>query len=96
MRHSLTEQFKKELDNHKVISLVSMDLSKAFDTLPHDLTVKKLEDYGGDSKVINLVTNYLSDRQQRVRLSGQHSSMKTIMKGVPRDQFWVPFSLLFS
>ena len=79
---SLTEQFKEELDNHKVISLVSMDLSKAFDTLPHDLIVQKLEDYGGDSKVINLVTNYLSDRHQRVRLSGQHSSMKTIMKGV--------------
>lgn len=60
-----------------------MDLSKAFDTLPHDLIVKKLEDYGGDSKVINLVANYLSDRQQGVRLSGQHSSIKTIMKGVP-------------
>ena len=45
---SLTEQFKKELDNHKVISLVSMDLSKAFDTLPRDLIVKKLKDYGGD------------------------------------------------
>ena len=85
MRHSypsfsLTEQFK--VDNLKVISLVSMDLSKAFDTLPHNLIVKKLEDYGRDSKVINLVTNYLSDRQQRVRLSGQYSSMKTIMKGV--------------
>ena len=60
-----------------------MDLSKAFDTLSHDLIVQKLEDYGGDSKVISLVTNYLSDRQQRVRLSGQRSSMKTIMKGVP-------------
>ena len=70
------------IDNHKVISLVSMDLSRTFDTLPHDLIVKKLEDYGRDSKVINLVTNYLSDRQQRVRLSGQYSSMKTIMKGV--------------
>ena len=45
---SLTEQFKEELDNHKVISLVSMDLSKAFDTLPHDLIVKKLKDYGGN------------------------------------------------
>ena len=56
---SPTEQFKKELDTHKVISLVSMDPSKAFDTLPHDLIVKKLEDYGGDSKVIYLVTNYL-------------------------------------
>ena len=87
---SLTEQFKKELDNHKVISLVSMDLSKAYDTLPHDLIVKKLEDYGGHSKVINLVTNYLSDRQQRVRLSGQHSSMKKIMKDVPQGSILGP------
>ena len=67
---SLTEQFKKELDDHKVINLVSMDLSKAFDTLPHDLIVKKLEDYCGDSKAINLITNYLSERQQRVTLRG--------------------------
>ena len=49
-----------------------------------------LEDYGGDSKVVNLVTNYLSDRQQRVRLSGQHSSMKTIMKGVPQGSILGP------
>ena len=47
-----------------------MDLSKAFDTLPHDLIVKKLEDHCGDSKAINLITNYLSERQQRVRLRG--------------------------
>ena len=92
---SLTEQFKT--DNHKVISLVSMDLSRAFDTLPHDLIVKKLEDYGRDSKVINLVTNYLSGRQQRVWLSRQYSSMKTIMKGVFQGSiFWVPLFLIFS
>ena len=85
---SLTEQF--EIDNHKVISLVSMDLSKAFDTLPHDLIVKKLEDYGRDSKVINLLTNYLSGGQQCVRLSGQYSSMKTIMKGVFQESILGP------
>ena len=67
-----------------------MDLSKAFDTLPHDLIVKKLEDYGGDSRVVNLVANYLSDRQQRVRLSGQHSSMKTITRGVPQRSILGP------
>lgn len=38
----LTEQWKKELDNHKIIGLVSMDLSRAFDTLPYDLIVSKL------------------------------------------------------
>ena len=90
---SLTEQFKKKLENHKVISLVSMDLSKAFDTLPHDLIVKKLEDYGGDSRVVNLVANYLSDRQQHVRLSGQHSSMKTITRGVPQGSILGPILL---
>ena len=48
---SLTEQFKKELDNLKIISPVSMDLSRAFDTLPHDLIVKKLENYGQTQKL---------------------------------------------
>ena len=42
----LTEQWKKEIDNNKLIGLVSMDLSKAFDTLPHELIVLKLKEYG--------------------------------------------------
>ena len=42
------------------------------------------------TKVINLVTNYLSAKQQRVRLTGQHSSMKTIMKGVPQGSILGP------
>ena len=36
---SLTERWKQELDNHKVIGVVPMDLSKVFHTLPHDLIV---------------------------------------------------------
>ena len=51
---SLTEQFKKELDNHKVISLVSMDLSKAFDILAHDLIVKKLEDCKVETRKLSI------------------------------------------
>ncbi|CAB3994347.1 RNA-directed DNA polymerase from mobile element jockey, partial [Paramuricea clavata] len=65
---SLTEEWKKELDNHKVIGLVAMDLSKAFDTLPHDLTVQKLKQYGADQKTTTLITDYLSNRRQRVKL----------------------------
>ena len=37
---SLKEEWRKELDDRKIIGLVSMDLSKAFDSLPHDLILK--------------------------------------------------------
>ena len=43
---------EEELDNHKIISLVSMDLGKAFDTLPHDLIVSKLRQYEADEKTL--------------------------------------------
>ena len=39
---SLTEQWRKELDQHIIIGIVSMDLSKAFDTLPHALITAKV------------------------------------------------------
>ncbi|CAB4019481.1 Hypothetical predicted protein, partial [Paramuricea clavata] len=65
---SLTEEWKKELDNHKVIGLVAMNRSKAFDTLRQDLTVQKLKQYGADQKTTTLITDYLSNRRQRVKL----------------------------
>ena len=54
--------------NHKVIGIVSMDLSKAFDTLSHDLIVLKLKQYQLDDKIVNLTKGYLSNRRQRVKL----------------------------
>ena len=60
---SLTEEWRKELDNRKVIGLVSMDVSKAFDTLPHDLIVSKLRQYRADQKTLMLIEDYLSNRK---------------------------------
>ena len=57
---TLTEKWKKELDNHKTIGLISMDLSKAFDTLPHNLIVAKLKQHG-DQKTLSLIMDYLSN-----------------------------------
>ena len=62
---SLTEQWKKDLDDHKIIGLVSMDLTKAFDSLPHNLIVLKLKEYGANSKTANLIKDYLTNRLQR-------------------------------
>lgn len=83
---SLTEQWKKEIDNNKTIGLVSMDLSKAFDTLPHELIVLKLKEYGADEATTTLIKDYLSNRFQRVRLGDNLSNWQSISNGVPQDR----------
>ena len=52
---SLTEQWRKELDNRKIVGLVSTDLSKAFDMLPHNLIIQKLAKYGADENTLSLI-----------------------------------------
>ena len=71
---TLTEQWKEELDRHEVIGAVAMDLSKAFDCLPHDLILEKLGFYGPSAKLISLLRSYLSSRYQRVKLGNTVSS----------------------
>ena len=54
----IIEDWKKALDENKYIAAILMDLSKAFDCLPHDLILLKLEAYGLSEKSINLLNSY--------------------------------------
>ena len=58
-----------------------MDLSKAFDCMPHELLVSKLEAYGAQPKSSEFILFYLSNRQQRVRVGEKGSSWQTTSKG---------------
>ena len=82
---TLTEQWKEELDRNKSIGAVAMDLSKAFDCLPHDLILEKLEFYGPSAKSISLLRSYLSSRYQRVKLGNTFSSWIDVSAGVPQS-----------
>ena len=50
-----------------------MELSKAYDCLPHDLLVAKLQAYGLDNDSLNLLLDYLSFRKQRTKVGSAYS-----------------------
>ena len=84
------EDWKKALDENKYIAAILMDLSKAFDCLPHDLLLLKMEHYGLSSSAVDLVKSYLSNRNQCVKLGSFTSQFDTIFKGVPQGSILGP------
>ena len=57
----LIEKWRNFLDCNKVVGADMMDLSKAFDCLPHDLLIAKLAAYGFDHNTIELIHSYLKN-----------------------------------
>ena len=71
-----------------------MDLSKAFDTINHQLLIAKLHAYGFNKDTLELIQNYLSDRWHRTKINASFSSWSQILCGVPQGSMLGP--LLFN
>ena len=69
------------------------DLSKAFDCLPHDIIIAKLNAYEFDMKALNFIYDYLRNRKQRTKIDNAYSSWQNILYGVP--QGWILWLLSF-
>ena len=70
-----------------------MDLSKAFDTLNHDLLLGKLHGYGFDIDSLKVLHSYLSDTYQKTKINESFSSLSKIVFGVPQGSV-LAFSFL--
>ena len=70
----LIEKWEKMIDNHGYSGAVLMDLSKAFDTINHELLLAKLYSYGFDIQTLRLLHSYLTDRWQRIKINQYVSS----------------------
>ena len=80
----LLQAWQEELDTGGLVGTILMDLSKAYDCLPHELLVAKLEAYDVGTAALNLISNYLSHRKQRTKIGSSYSDWYEIVRGVPQ------------
>ena len=81
------------LDKNYFVGAVLMDLSKAFDCIPHDLLIAKLKAYGFGNNSLKLIYSYLKGRRQAVKINNTTSDFLTLISGVPQGSILGP--LLF-
>ena len=86
----LLEDWKKNLDLNYVVGSVLMDLSKAFDCVPHGLIIAKLHAYGFDLTSLEYILSYLTNREQSARINAVYSLYEIILSGVPQGSILGP------
>ena len=86
----LVDKWRQAKESKQIPGLLLADLSKAFDSLPHSLILSKLKAYGMDYNSVVFLSDYLSDRHQRVKVGNNVSSWANINKGVPQGSILGP------
>ena len=93
MQHSLMtilERQKQGIGKREYIFVMYVDLSKAFDTINHDLLLAKLRAYGFSTSALNLLYSYLKNRTQKVVINNKTNSSEVVIAGVPQGSIDLP------
>ena len=92
----LLDKIMSSINDGEIVLGVFLDLSKAFDTVNHDILLKKLHKYGIRGVVYDWFVSYLSERSQYVSFLNHNSSQLRISCGVPQGSILGPLlSLIY-
>ena len=94
----LIEERKEKLNKGTFTRAVLMDLSKAFDCIPHNLLISRLNVYHFDRKSLVFFYSYLQRRKQCVNVNDIQSTFQTLLSGVPQGLIFgpLPFNIFIN
>jgi len=82
------------MEDRRVMLLVLLDLSAAFDNVDHGILLDRLQfDFGISDSALNWIESYLSNRTQRISMDGVLSNIFNLKSGIPQGSCLGP--LLF-
>ena len=82
------------VDKRNKVAIVSLDLSKAFDTINHTLLLKKLQNFNLNPDSIDFINSYLTNRKQVSKFTNYVSNEEIVLSGVPQGSILGPFLFL--
>ena len=84
----MIETWRAMLNKGNKVGAIIMDLSKAFDTLNHNLLLCKLKAYGFNKNALTFIQSYFTNRHQRTKVGDKFNKWQKISTGVPQGSIF--------
>ena len=90
----LISQILDAFNENKYTLGIFIDLSKAFDTVDHNILLKKLDMYGIKGKNLKWFHSYLTNKKQFIKCRDQNADLEVLRRGVPQGSILGPLLFL--